>query len=101
MPVTWGALMHTIDGIPTIKKGPRALTSKRMQHLLAANGYMNEANVSNYDGVWGGGTETAKVNYDNAAGLTPSPPSRLWAEVLDLPADGMTEPLGSRRRSRS
>jgi peptidoglycan hydrolase-like protein with peptidoglycan-binding domain len=87
-PVTWGALMHTIDGIPTIKNGAKGADVKRMQHLLAANGYMNEGNVSNYDGVWGGGTETAKVNYDNAAGLTPSPPSdcgpKSWTYLLTV-----------------
>ena len=85
---TWGALMHTIDGIPTITKGAKGADVKRMQHLLAANGYMNEGNVSNYDGVWGNGTETAKVNYDNAAGLTPSPPSdcgpKSWTYLLTV-----------------
>lgn len=87
-PITWGALMHTIDGIPTITKGMKGADVKRMQHLLAANGYMNEANTSNYDGVWGNGTEQAKVNYDNAAGLTPSPPSdcgkKSWTYLLTV-----------------
>lgn len=87
-PWTWGALMHTINGIPTLKKGASGSDVKRMQHLLAANGYMNEGNVSNYDGQWGNGTETAKVNYDNAAGLTPSPPSdcgqKSWTYLLTV-----------------
>jgi peptidoglycan hydrolase-like protein with peptidoglycan-binding domain len=85
---TWGALMHTIDGIATITKGMKGGDVKRMQHLLAANGYMNEGNVSNYDGVWGSGTEQAKINYDNAAGLTPSPPSdcgkKSWTYLLTV-----------------
>ena len=83
---TWGALMHTIDGIPTITKGARGADVKRMQHLLAANGFMNEGNVSNYDGDWGNGTESAKVNFDQAAGLTPSPPTdcgqKSWTALL-------------------
>jgi peptidoglycan hydrolase-like protein with peptidoglycan-binding domain len=87
-PITWGALMHTIDGIPTIKNGARGADVKRMQHLLAANGYMNEGNVSNYDGIWGAGTEQAKINYDNAAGLLPSPPSdcgpKSWTYLLTV-----------------
>jgi hypothetical protein len=41
-----------------------------MQHLLAANGcYVNEANTSNYDGVWGNGTDNAKKTFDNDHGL--------------------------------
>jgi len=85
-PWTWGALMHTIDGIATIKKGQSGADVKRMQHLLAACGFMNEANVSNYDGAWGNGTETAKINFDNASGLTPSPPTdcgqKSWTALL-------------------
>ena len=85
-PWTWGALMHTIDGIPTIKKGNTGSDVERMQHLLASAGYMQEGNVANYDGVWGNGTETAKVKFDNAKGLTPSPPSdcgpRSWTRLL-------------------
>ncbi len=87
-PWTWGALMHTIDGIATITKGMKGADVKRMQHLLAANGYMNEANTSNYDGVWGSGTENAKIAYDNAAGLTPSPPTdcgkKSWTALLTV-----------------
>jgi hypothetical protein len=83
---TWGALMHTIDGIPTIVKGNSGADVKRMQHLLAACGFMNEANVSNYDGAWGSGTDGAKVNFDNANGLTPSPPTdcgqKSWTRLL-------------------
>jgi peptidoglycan hydrolase-like protein with peptidoglycan-binding domain len=55
--------------LPTIKKGDSGDYVKRMQHLLASNGYMNESNVSNYDGVWGNGTDSAKRNFDNAHGL--------------------------------
>lgn len=85
-PWTWGALMHTIDGIPTIKNGARGDDVERMQHLLAAAGFMNEANLSNYDGQWGSGTENAKIKFDNAKGLTPSPPTdcgqKSWTRLL-------------------
>jgi hypothetical protein len=85
---TWGALMHTVDGIATITKGMKGSDVKRMQHLLASNGYMDEGNTKNYDGVWGNGTEQAKINYDNAAGLTPSPPTdcgkKSWTALLTV-----------------
>lgn len=85
-PITWGALMHTIDGIPTIVKGNSGADVKRMQHLLAACGFMNEANTGNYDGQWGNGTESAKITFDNASGLTPSPPTDCgkgsWTALL-------------------
>ena len=61
--------------LPTIKKGDRGDYVERMQHLLAAAGYMDPANTANYDGVWGSGTDTAKAKFDNAHGLTPSPPT--------------------------
>ena len=61
---TWGALMHTVDSIPTIKKGASGADVKRMQHLLASAGYMDQANVSNYDGQWGNGTDGAKKRFD-------------------------------------
>ena len=63
-PWTWGALMHTIDGIPTIKKSATGPDVKRMQHLLASAGYMDQANVKNYDGQWGNGTDGAKQRFD-------------------------------------
>jgi peptidoglycan hydrolase-like protein with peptidoglycan-binding domain len=84
---TWGALMHTIDGIPNIEKGNSGDDVRRMQHLLAANGYMNEANTSNYDGVWGNGTDDAKARFDNDHGLAPSPPTdcgaKSWESLLN------------------
>jgi peptidoglycan hydrolase-like protein with peptidoglycan-binding domain len=84
---TWGALMHTIDGIPTIKKGATGPDVRRMQHLLAANGYLSESNMSNYDGVWGNGTDSAKAKFDNAHGLSPSPPTdagpKSWESLLN------------------
>ena len=58
--------------LPNLKKGDSGPDVKRMQHLLASNGFMNEANVSNYDGVWGNGTDNAKKNFDNAHGLASS-----------------------------
>ncbi|MET0786848.1 MAG: N-acetylmuramoyl-L-alanine amidase [Paenisporosarcina sp.] len=72
--------------LPTLKKGDSGAYVERMQHLLAAAGFMNEANVANYDGVWGNGTENAKVNFDNAHGLTPSPPTdcgpKSWESLM-------------------
>ena len=72
--------------LPTIRKGDAGDYVKRMQHLLAASGYMNEANTANYDGVWGNGTDKAKVNFDNAHGLTPSPPTdcgdKSWESLM-------------------
>ncbi|MET0786499.1 MAG: N-acetylmuramoyl-L-alanine amidase [Paenisporosarcina sp.] len=86
-PWAWGALMHTIDGIPELVYGTASDDVKRMQHLLAAHGYMKEANVSNYDGVWGDGTEGAKQRFDNDYGLTPSPPTdcgkKSWTALLN------------------
>lgn len=83
---TWGALMHTIDGIPNLKVGDRGEDVKRMQHLLAAAGFMNETNVSNYDGAWGNGTDGAKQRFDLAFGLEPSPPTdcgqKSWRALL-------------------
>lgn len=84
---TWGALMHTIDGISDLSRGATGGDVKRMQHLLAASGYMNEANVSNYDGVWGNGTDGAKQRFDNDNGLLPSPPTdcgrKSWTALLN------------------
>jgi len=55
--------------LPNLKKGDSGPYVERMQHLLAAAGFMNPANTSNYDGVWGSGTDGAKRNFDNAHGL--------------------------------
>ena len=72
--------------LPTLKKGDDSLYVERMQHLLAAAGYMNPANTANYDGKWGSGTEDAKVRFDKDHGLTPSPPSdcgdKSWESLL-------------------
>lgn len=71
--------------LPNIKKGDSGPAVKRMQHLLAAAGYMNEANVNNYDGVWGSGTDGAKQRFDTDHGLLPSPPTdcgdKSWAAL--------------------
>jgi hypothetical protein len=71
--------------LPVIKKGDSGPAVKRMQHLLAAAGYMNEANTANYDGVWGNGTDSAKVKFDTDHGLLPSPPTdcgdKSWAAL--------------------
>lgn len=72
--------------LPTIRKGDRGDYVERMQHLLAAAGYMNPANAANYDGVWGSGTDDAKCRFDNDHGLTPSPPTdcgpKSWESLM-------------------
>jgi len=82
-PKSWAALCGPM---PNLKKGDSGLNVKLMQHLLAACGFMNEANTANYDGQWGNGTDSAKVNFDNASGLTPSPPTdcgnKSWTALL-------------------
>jgi N-acetylmuramoyl-L-alanine amidase len=83
---TWGALMHTIDGIPTIRMGDSGDDVKRMQHLLSAAGFMNPSNLSNFDGVWGGGTDGAKMNFDLAHGLASADTScgeKSWTSLLN------------------
>lgn len=73
--------------MPTIKKGDSGEYVKRMQHLLAAAGYMTESNTANYDGVWGSGTDSAKARFDNDHGLTPSPPTdcgnKSWESLMN------------------
>jgi hypothetical protein len=82
-PKSWAALCGSM---PNLVKGNSGADVKKMQHLLAACGFMNEANTSNYDGQWGNGTDSAKVNFDNASGLTPSPPTdcgqKSWTALL-------------------
>lgn len=82
---TWGALMHTINGIPNLSAGDTGDDVKRMQHLLAASGFLNYANMNNYDGVWGSGTDSAKHNFDAAHGLGGSDTScgqKSWTSLL-------------------
>jgi hypothetical protein len=72
--------------LPTIKKGDTGPYVERMQHLLAAAGYMNAGNIANYDGVWGNGTDSSKASFDNDHGLAPSPPtdcgSKSWESLM-------------------
>ena len=72
--------------LPTIKKGDSNDYVARMQHLLAAAGYMNPANTANYDGVWGNGTDGAKQRFDVDHGLAPSPPTdcgdKSWESLM-------------------
>lgn len=82
---TWGALMHTVDGIPNLSQGDTGEDVKRMQHLLAAEGFLNPSNMSNYDGVWGTGTNNAKSNFDRAVNLGGSDTScgpKSWESLL-------------------
>jgi peptidoglycan hydrolase-like protein with peptidoglycan-binding domain len=84
---TWGALLDTgHNGLGNIVCGQSGNAVKRMQHLLAACGFMSESNVANYDGNWGSGTDKAKVTFDTASGLTPSPPTDCgqgsWTALL-------------------
>ena len=82
-PTTGGNWM---DNLPTIKKGDSGPYVERMQHLLAAAGFMEPGNTSNYDGIWGNGTDGAKAKFDNAHGLTPSPPTdcgdKSWESLM-------------------
>ena len=75
-----------MSNLPTIVKGDSGPYVKRMQHLLAAAGYMNEANTANYDGVWGSGTDGAKQRFDADHGLLPSPPTdcgdKSWKALM-------------------
>ena len=71
--------------MPTIKKGDSGPYVARMQHLLAAAGEMDEANTSNYDGVWGNGTDGAKSRFDSNHGLGGSDTScgpKSWDSLL-------------------
>lgn len=61
--------------LPVLRNGDRGDAVSRMQHLLAAAGYLNESNVSNYDGIWGDGTDGAKQRFDADHDLLPSPPT--------------------------
>jgi hypothetical protein len=82
-PKSWAALC---GDMPNQSVGASGFNVKIMQHLLACCGFMNEANTANYDGAWGSGTDKAKVNFDNAAGLTPSPPTdcgqKSWTALM-------------------
>jgi N-acetylmuramoyl-L-alanine amidase/Glycosyl hydrolases family 25 len=66
-PDTGGKDMAAI--MPTIKKGNSGPYVERMQHLLAAAGFMNPGNTANYDGQWGSGTDGAKKEFDKAHNL--------------------------------
>ena len=71
--------------LPTIAKGSTGDYVERMQHLLAAAGYMDPANVSNYDGVWGNGTDGAKSRFDADHGLGGSDTScgpKSWESLI-------------------
>jgi hypothetical protein len=61
--------------LPVLKVGDTGEAVARMQHLLAAAGYLNPANTANYDGVWGNGTDQAKQRFDADNDLLPSPPT--------------------------
>ena len=74
--------------LPTIRKGDSGPDVKRMQHLLAAAGYMQEGNTANYDGLWQDGTDGAKQRFDHDHGLLPSPPTdcgdKSWRALMGL-----------------
>lgn len=73
--------------LPVLVSGMSGAAVRRMQHLLAAAGYMDEANTSNYDGQWGSGTDKAKQRFDTDHGLLPSPPTDCgpasWRALLE------------------
>jgi len=71
--------------LPNIQKGDTGPYVVRMQHLLAAGGFMNPGNTANYDGVWGNGTDGAKSNFDHAHGLGGSDTScgpKSWESLM-------------------
>ena len=71
--------------LPTIKKGDSGAYVERMQHLLAAAGFLNAANTANYDGVWGSGTDSAKAKFDSSVGLGGSDTScgpKSWESLM-------------------
>jgi len=71
--------------MPTIRKGSTGAYVERMQHLLAAAGFMDPANTANYDGVWGNGTDGAKSRFNTAFGLPASPTdceAKSWESLL-------------------
>lgn len=71
--------------LPTIKKGDSGPYVERMQHLLAAAGFLNAANTANYDGVWGNGTDGAKAKFDSSVGLGGSDTScgpKSWESLM-------------------
>ena len=71
--------------MPNLAKGATGADVERMQHLLAAAGYMDPANTSNYDGVWGNGTDGAKARFDADHGLGGSDTScgpKSWESLL-------------------
>lgn len=71
--------------MPTIRKGATGPYVERMQHLLAAAGFMDPANTSNYDGVWGNGTDGAKSRFNTAFGLPATPTdceAKSWESLL-------------------
>lgn len=67
--------------LPELTKGATGIFVTRMQSLLNANGFACPEN-----GTWDSATENAKVAFDNARGLTPSPPSdcgpKSWTSLL-------------------
>jgi peptidoglycan hydrolase-like protein with peptidoglycan-binding domain len=48
-----------MNKMPVLKKGAQGVPVKRMQHFLALSGQMDPANMGNFDGVFGSGTESA------------------------------------------
>jgi hypothetical protein len=73
--------------LPVLRAGDHGPAVSRMQHLLAAAGFMDEGNTSNYDGQWGDGTDAAKQRFDTAHDLLPSPPTDCgpasWRALLE------------------
>lgn len=79
----WADLMGAADGIPTLNQGATGANVARMQHLLAADGFMNEANVANYDGVFGSGTAGALSRFKGSVGLLgASCDPQTWQSLL-------------------
>lgn len=58
--------VNTLNGCPTLKQGARGNITKLLQERLVSLGY----NTNGVDGVFGGGTKSAVINYQKAKGLS-------------------------------
>jgi peptidoglycan hydrolase-like protein with peptidoglycan-binding domain len=58
-PPTTNWATDLMNKMPVLKKGAQGVPVKRMQHFLALSGQMDPANMGNFDGVFGSGTESA------------------------------------------
>jgi hypothetical protein len=83
--VLWDLFMAAGDGIPNLVKGNAGVDVQRMQRMLAANGQMDPANQSNFDGQFGSGTESALKKFQTAKKLTADGKcgQKTWTSLLN------------------